>query len=336
MTTQAVLNQKSRPRKGRYTQQGALFANHILTLGKDGFAGWLLRSFGGKEPTNEPGWFHYDDAMLFNEAFALVVDEFEDDVLSVAEASVEEVLATLNHEQVGYVGLYIVTALAEQLKIFSSVEKLSIILDQRVPRGNQRGSPPGTRDDAVALRETLECVYRLLLIPIYDFYGSGISPSSITPDHLKEFCNLCSWSDFILRHRHNDRVLLPARAPIYFFALTHANLFQKTEQPDPYDIRLWGGSFVRGDQFEDLFEFSSRRSPDDKFPYNIDRILDERSNFIRALTRGPDAGRGIVAYDDPFDATVSATRGSFPTKVDPDEYFTAMRSLDDEPIEEAA
>lgn len=83
--------------QGRYSQVGALFANHILRLEAEGFAQWLLDSFGGPEPAPVAGWFMYDGAndFPFNDALGLVIHEFEDDVLGVGDAAVSLALKGL-------------------------------------------------------------------------------------------------------------------------------------------------------------------------------------------------------------------------------------------------
>jgi hypothetical protein len=322
--------------RGEYSQQGALFANHILALGREGFADWLLRSFGGANPTPAPGWFHYDYDMLFSEAFTIVVNEFEDDVIRVASAAVEKAIADFRPERGTYVGLYVLSALAEELRSFNIVPKVANIVGTWLPHDSIDATRPKTRDDVVSLRETLECVYRLLLITLHNFQADDEVLTPVNADELKNFALMCSWADYVLRHQHNLRALLPARAPIYFFALTQATVFDKTKITDPYDYRMLNGAYVNGDLFKDLYEFSSQKSPDYKFPYNVDKIIDEKEAFVDLLERKRAyRPRSIVEYENPFDVVIpSATRGVFLPPGSPDEYLEIICSLDDEATED--
>lgn len=88
--------------QGQYTQIGALFANHILQLGEEGFAKWLTDSFGGPEIKIDPGYFQYDGPSApdvnFDEMMCMVINEFEGDVLRVGAKAASIARARMNPE----------------------------------------------------------------------------------------------------------------------------------------------------------------------------------------------------------------------------------------------
>lgn len=314
---------KATSRAEAYSPLGALFANHILALGKHGLAEWLIQSFGQTDPKPQSGWFHYDDDILFSEAFSLVVREFENDVLRTARTAVEEAINAFDPKIGRYLGLLELTALVEDLKIRPGVNKIGEVLDAWVGRNSPK--LPHNTTEALALRETLECVYRLLLYSIRNIRTSIPFIQTIEASMLSDFATIFTWADRILIHEHTIRAIVPARAPLYFLAITAAVTRGATIGLESYDARLTAGAYSLCDPFKDLYEFSSDIYPEDKFPYCIDGILRAKQSFLAMLR--PDAtppynASELARDNDPFDeARASATKGIlFPAAVDAVQY----------------
>ncbi|NYZ18000.1 hypothetical protein HL658_36145 [Azospirillum sp. RWY-5-1] len=296
------------------SRQGALFANHLRTLGPDRFGDWLTASFGGPSPAPALGWFHYDDDALFSDMFAEVAGEFDDAVRDIARDGVVRALRAFDSGAGTYVGLYLLTAVAEALKTVEAVPEVARVLKAWIPaRGTATDRIPEDIGPVVALRETLECCFRLML-------GATKGESLRTPVRpeawggIEPFRSLCNWSLDLLWTRSDLADLKPVWAPVYFFALTAAIRENRTNLLEVLDNRLKGGDRTRADRFESLYEFDSTLMPGLRFAYHLDAILIKAKPLFVAGLTGADvrpAKNTIIRNDDPFECgSLSATSGT--------------------------
>ncbi len=315
------MNEQEAHRKP-YSVVGAMFANHVLKLGEKGFSDWLVRSFGTLDPKPVPGYFNDNSGLIFSESFALVFEELYKRVTEIAAKAVRDAINRFKSDSGSYVGLYVLTRLAESLHLTSSVERIGQILSSWI-KEFESSKPPVTRDDIIALREILECIYRLLLKRIarqrevYDFNDQGF-------EFLEEFFFIASWADCVVRASPSQRSIVPSLAPAYFLAVAHSAFTAKPEWGESYILKLLGGGKVQGEKFQELYEFSSEHLRGEKFPYNVDRIVDEGQFSFRSLLNADYIYHvDLVPDHNPFEK-VSATHGVFGHGVGAAEYLEEM------------
>ncbi|MGA1855400.1 hypothetical protein VH569_05375 [Azospirillum sp. 11R-A] len=316
------------PEKRCYTRRGALFADHVLALGAEGFSKWLTDSFGGEPPAPRAGWFHYDDDALFSDAFAEVAPEFGQDVLAIAGDGVRRAIKEFDHQQGTYIGLYILTALAETLEITEALPDLAKNFEAWLPSSNDASRKPETVGQIVAFRETLECCFRLLLNSVN---GARRSRPTVSWANLADFKALCSWSHDVLLNHSDSRDLTPAHAPLYFLALTSAALSNDSGAITTFGIRLKNGDCTKRTPFDILYTFESPTDLKARYPYNLDEILRLKDPFLQSLKGDilQSERRKLIRKDMPGHYfTASATQGNIPSATEATQYLKALQDWD--------
>jgi len=122
-------------RRRPLTRTGALFANHIRTLGTR-IRELLVASFARPDPEPAPGWFHYDDDLFFSEV-SPKSRRVGARVLAIARKAVTQALKTFDRTAGSYIGLYILAALAEMLEAADAVPALAAVLNAWIPASRE-------------------------------------------------------------------------------------------------------------------------------------------------------------------------------------------------------
>ncbi len=244
------------------------FAEDVRALGEAGVADWLVRSFAGPEPQHVMGWFHSDDDALFGEVFRRVVPQFTEETRITAARGVERALERFDAAAGTLYGLLEFAYAVEAVKGVHLLPRVAAILDAWFdPRSGAFRRPLAAAEDVVALRDALECAFRLLPPMRADLPEGGGG-----------FADLGRWAHHLLVGRpHASRALVPAYAPLYMLSLVH---------DAPPNERLRAEVVIRGgwrtvdDPFPDFYAFHSKAAPGSAYPYDLDRLLALGEHFV--------------------------------------------------------
>lgn len=247
-----------------------LFEDDIGKLGADGFAEWLLRSFGGMNPSQRPGWFHTDSELLFGQLFRRAAKRFTEETAEEAKRGISIALRGFDPTEGTLFGLLELTGVVEALDAKHLLPKVANVLHYWFdPETSTARRQLSVRRDVLAFRETVECVFRL-----YPRSVDGL------PRDAGPFALISDWArQILLNHPHwLDRALVPSYAPLYMLSLcsTHdggeRSLIRQTVE---------NGRRTADDPFPELFVFESAKNPGAFFPYNVDRLLVMGEKFLK-------------------------------------------------------
>jgi hypothetical protein len=283
-----------------------LFEDDIAKLGADGFAEWLLGSFGGPKPSQRPGWFHTDSELLFGQLFRQAARQFTEETTEAAELGIAKALEGFDPANGTLFGLLELTGVVEALNAKHLLPKVAKILHYWFdPETSTARRRLDVRRDVLAFRETLECVFRL-----YPRSIGNLRKNS------EPFAHASDWARQILRdHPHwLDRALVPCYAPLYMLSLGTAS--------DPAErsrIRrtVESGWRTADDPFPELFVFESVAMPGAFFPYNVDRLLAMGENFLEE----PSLKFQFHSGHDRFEPSDGSATAGFTSTSESSEYF---------------
>lgn len=271
------------------------FRDDLDRLGADGFADWLKRSFCGPDPSPVPGWFHSDVDALFGQLFRQAEASFDTAVSGMALRGITAALADFNPAEGTLYGLLELTGIVEAVRAEYLFPKVAQALRSWFdPNSVSFARGLSQRDDVIALREILECAFRLRQTRL-----------SESPDGSDDFKPLADWAcEILLKHPHAlRRSFVPAYAPMYMLALgSDIGLPQRSM----IETVIESGWRTADEPFPALFVFSSTKIPNVLFPYDYDRLTRLAKRFFND-------NRDVFATEqdeDPFGQAIeSATHG---------------------------
>lgn len=300
---------------------GDSFARDLRALEGDGFAKWLLKSFGGANPEPVPGRFHWNGDALFSEMFGQVFWQFKSEEIDIARTGLSKAFERVvdDDAKITFYGLFEIFGVAEVLNAEEHVKRIAQILHNWMnPSSQQFSKEPANLDDIIALRDLLECVFRMLWESKEVFS---------VPSH--KYNLISNWCFKILTERSNalGRSLFPTFAPMYICAL--ANQKQMVELHRLKRVLLTG-ALTLDDANRDLYIFQSKTHAGGSFPYDVDTLFEIGQEFLARngyIAEQPDNVIQLYSTNNPLSATpASATNGHVPiSRQISSEYLEALR-----------
>ena len=268
----------NRSAEHRLSDFGALCIWRLGTLKADGFADWLIRSFGGNALEPVPGSFMYDEPEYFSEKFRPIVPELTPETREIARNGLELAIAGFDHTKGTPLGFLIILAAGEDLVGVDTLERAAHLVINWFPIGQALQNALKTEADLLGLREILEVIFRrLIALPRLDAIA------------LKPFAAISVWAKGVfdqargtLNSANKLRRLTPIYAPLYMLALTDEDT-RTTRRPD-IERRLIDGFLRLGDEFTAFYQFRNPgRGVDATYPYDLDRLLQLGEEYVERL-----------------------------------------------------
>lgn len=294
----------------------ALLRTDITNLGDENLSQWLIDSYCGTEPVQAPGYFEYVEDQWLSAMISANLDQFDKGHIDTLQTAISVALkhfGALTPQGGTCGGLFGLVSLACALKDSSALPVIAGVLQKWFPPTGLPTRPIVVRDEILALRDLLDLSY-VLLVEKIEALNIQRRDVSIKPKQLEHFRALCCWSYLFMRTPRHDRDLVPALAPIYFFALTHHFCFSNLRDGDGvFNMILKAGRKLRGDSFPEIYRISSSRFPGAWYAYDIDSIMERHDPFVALLVGHGQPGIAkpvILRVDDPMAASLSATSGA--------------------------